>query len=369
MNITLPATTEMMHDLHSSYGIAQMVLTLYLLATAVSMLFLGPLSDRYGRRPAMLFGFMLFIVGSLVCSLAINTEMLLIGRVIQGLGGSAGLSLSRVIVRDVYEREKAASVIGYITMAMVISPMLGPALGGVLTQFASWRFIFWLVLLLSVILFVLVYFYLHETRKPLTNDQPAHSVLQSANALVREPSYLGYAMTITFASGVYFVFLGGAPYICTELMKMSPAQMGLYFMLNAVGYAAGNFISGRYAVKTGSIFLMKIGLFSSVVGIGSLWFFYGVMTPLALFIPMLIITFSNGLVLPGATSGALSVKPEHAGAASGFSGALQIGVAALLTFTIGFIQDDSESRLFILMTLCVLLSVLAFMLARRYEKN
>ncbi|MCB1754517.1 MAG: multidrug effflux MFS transporter [Gammaproteobacteria bacterium] len=369
MNITLPATTELMRDLGSSYGVAQLVLTLYLLSTAVSQLFLGSLSDVYGRRPVMLAGFVIFIVGSMICALASDTGTLLLGRVVQGLGGSVGISLSRVIVRDVFDREKSASVIGYITMAMVISPMLGPVIGGFLTQFASWRFIFWTTLILALVILVLVYFFQHETRKPHEPESVRPGLRSSALTLIKEPAFTGYALTIAFASGMFFLFLGGAPYIFTHLMNTPPSQMGLYFTLNAIGYAMGNFISGRFAVHVGTNRLMSAGLVCSALGLSLLWFFHGVMHPLAMSLPMLLITLSNGLVLPSATSGALSVRPSMSGAASGIAGALQIGMASMLTFIIGFVQNDGQVRLFLLMTACGLLSMLTFRLAKRHDSG
>lgn len=367
MNITLPATTQIMIELDSAYGQAQMVLTVYLLATAVSQLFLGQLSDVYGRRPLMLWGFAIFGVGSFVCAVSTDINMLLLGRAVQGLGGSVGISLSRVIVRDVYDREKSASIIGYLTMAMVVTPMLGPLLGGLLTDFASWHFIFWFCLILSALIFFLVFQFLHETRKPREAGVRPPGMLSSFGQLSKEPSYLGYVSLIALASGMYFVYLGGAPFVFTELMNIQPSEMGVYLMLNAVGYAGGNYISGRYTVRFGSNRMITTGLVASGLGLITLWLFHGVMHPLAMSLPMMLITLSNGLILPGATSASLSVKPHLSGAASGISGALQIGVASLLTLAIGFLQDDGQARLFLLMTGCGVFSALAFFYAYRHE--
>ena len=367
MNITLPATTQIMLELNTDYGLAQMVLTVYLLATAVAQLFLGQLSDVYGRRPVMIAGFLVFCLGSVICALAQNIDVLLAGRVIQGLGGSVGISLSRVIVRDVFDREKSASIIGYITMAMVITPMLGPLAGGLLTEYISWHWIFWFTALLSALLLLLVLPFLHETRRPLEDGVRPAGMVRSFSELAREPAYIGYILLIAMASGMYFVYLGGAPYVFTELMNIPPSEMGMYFMLNAVGYAIGNFASGRYTLRFGSYRMVVAGLIVCGLGLMLLWAFYGVLHPLAMSLPMLLITLSNGLTLPGATSASMSVRPELSGAASGIAGALQIGVAALLTFMIGFLQNDDQARLFLIMTACGLLSVVSYRFARRHD--
>ena len=246
MNITLPATTEMMQELGATYGVTQLTLTLFLVSTAVSQFFLSSLSDIYGRRPLMLAGFVVFAIGSLVCALAPDIYIMLFGRIIQGLSGSVGIGLSRVIVRDVYDRDKSASLIGYITMAMVITPMLGPVTGGLLTQYLSWRFIFWLCLLIACVLLAFIYFFLHETRKPREQGVEHTAMGGSVVLLFREQAFVGYTLLISLASGMYFAFLGGAPFIFTELMLIPPSEMGLYLMLNAVDYASGNFLSGRF---------------------------------------------------------------------------------------------------------------------------
>ena len=129
MNIVIPALPTMAEDLGTTYGTVQSVITLYLVALAVSQLFLGPLSDRFGRRPVMIAGFIAFVIGSLVCATASSALVLILGRILQA-GGCVGLVLGRAILRDLYDRDRSASLIGYVTMAMVVAPMLAPAIGG-----------------------------------------------------------------------------------------------------------------------------------------------------------------------------------------------------------------------------------------------
>ena len=142
LNGVLPATSAIMAELATTYGLAQLVLTVYLFATLASQIVLGPLADRRGRRPVMIGSLLLFAVGSLACALAPSIELLLLARFVQGFGGAVCMFLPRTIVRDVHPRDKAASVIGYMTTAMMVAPMFGPALGGWITDQTSWRWMY-----------------------------------------------------------------------------------------------------------------------------------------------------------------------------------------------------------------------------------
>ncbi len=142
LNGVLPANSAVMSDLDTRYGVAQLVLTVFLTANLVSQLVLGPAADRYGRRPVMLFSLLVFVIGSLICASAVSIEMLLAGRFVQGVGGAVCVFLPRTIVRDIYAQGRAASVIGYMTTAMMVAPLFGPAVGGWITDHASWRLMY-----------------------------------------------------------------------------------------------------------------------------------------------------------------------------------------------------------------------------------
>ncbi len=363
MTIVLPANTQIMRDFATEYGVAQLVLTAYLASMAVSQLFMGFLSDRFGRRPVMLIGLVVYTLGCLVALLAPTLETLLFCRMIQGFGTATALSLSRATVRDVFPREKSASVLAYISMAMVVVPMVGPMIGGLLTEHASWRVIFALLALLGVGLTGLVYRNMLETGQRSKAANP--EFLLSAKALLREPAFIGYTTSLTFATGMFFSFQSAAPYLVLEVMQRRPVEYGVYFAMTASGYFLGNFCSGRFAQRIGSDRMIIIALIPVAVGLVLLWLLEGVMHPLALFVPMATLAFSNGLTLPNAMSGALSVKPELAGTAAGLSGFIQIGVGALLTYITGFAQNGTFWPLIFVLTFCGVMSVVGVVLTTR----
>src|SRR5690606_20851902 len=146
LNIFIPAMPGMTAVFGVDYGTIQLTLTLYLVGLAVAQLFMGPLSDRFGRRPVLLGGIGLFLAGSLAAALAPSIEALIVARIVQAVGGCAGIVLGRAIVRDTHSREASASMIGYITMVMVVAPMLAPLIGGYLDSWFGWRATFITVL-------------------------------------------------------------------------------------------------------------------------------------------------------------------------------------------------------------------------------
>ena len=163
LNGVLPATSAIMAELATPYEVAQLVLPVFLVANLIAQLILGPAADRFGRRPVMLVSLAVFVLGSLVCASAMSIEMLLAGRFVQGVGGAVCVFLPRAIVRDIYPQGRAASVIGYMTTAMMVAPLFGPAVGGWITDDYSWRYMYAGLASLGSLLLLAGWHYQQET--------------------------------------------------------------------------------------------------------------------------------------------------------------------------------------------------------------
>ncbi len=354
MTAAIPANAEIMREFATEYGLAQSMLTVFLLSMGLTQLFIGFLSDKFGRRPVMLAGLSFFALGCFLSAFAPSMTLLLGSRVIQGMGASVGVSVSRAIVRDAYSREQSASVIGYIGMSMIIAPMIGPTIGGFITELANWRYIFIVLGCLALLVIGVVYANMHETGSESTRLKP--EFVASSLKLLTQPAYLGYTTSFVFGAGMFYAFQAGAPYLVLEVMRRPPSEYGMYLAMPAVGYFIGNFLSGRFAVRIGPDRMIMLAIAPIAIGLVLFWLASDTPTPLALILPMMCLTFSNGLTIPNAMSGALSVRPELAGTAAGLSGFLQAGTGALITFIVGFSQNGLFWPLLTVITLCGLMT-------------
>lgn len=372
INLYLPSMPAMARALSVDYATIQVSLSVYLAAVAVGQLFVGPLSDRFGRRPILLGGLAMFVVGSVFCMLAPDAAWLNIGRVIQGLGGCAGITLSRAIVRDLYDRQEAASMIGYVTMGMAVGPMLAPTIGGLLEGVFGWRSAFAFLTLFGIATWIMVHRLLQETVPRLRQQaageaMAAPSLLSGYAWLLTSRAFWGYALTTSFTSGVFYAFIAGGAYVVIELMGRGPVEYGIYFGVVAFGYIVGNFISARFGKRLGGNRIIRMGLTLSPLSLLVMAIFFGMggNHPLVLFGPMFVVGMANGLVMPGTIAATVSVRPDAAGAASGLAGSLQIGLGALMAPFVGAIMGSTVWPLVWTMMVTALLAILAFALTRR----
>ncbi len=350
MNIFLPSLPSISEHFHTDKAVVQLTITLYLFATAFLQPILGPLSDYYGRRPVVLFGLFGFFVGTLTCILAPNFETLLIGRIVQAFS-AAGMVISRAIIRDMVGREKAASMIGYVTMGMAIAPMIGPTIGGFLDEYYGWQAAFWLLFGFGIVVLFITWSDLGETRETAAPDLT--SQFQSYPVLLRSRRFWGYSLTASASAGTFYSILGGGPYVATDYFLLTPSQFGMYFAIISIGYMFGNFMSGRYAEHIGVTRMMISGNIVVAVGIviSIILLLNTEKNVLFFFLPLTFVGVGNGLTLPGANAGIVSLHPKLAGSASGLGGFLQILLGASFSMLAGVIlgPDSNPVPMLILM--------------------
>lgn len=369
LNIFTPSMPGMQEVFGVSYGTIQLTITLYLFGTAIAQLLYGPLSDRFGRRPVLLCGLGLFLIGSLASAFASSILWLLVARTIQAVGGCAGLVLSRAIVRDMHSREKSASMIGYITVGMVVVPMISPLIGGFLDEWFSWRAGFLFVAVAGLIVLIVTVLRLPETNFNLQPLPGIRGIAVSYESLLRSREFRSYALNATFTSAAFFAFLAGGPFVAIELMEQPKSTYGICFVFVALGYMSGNFLTGKLAERLGTDRMISIGSGLSFSGAILMCVFAlsGQINLFTIFGPMAIVTFGNGLSLPSATAGGVSVFPNIAGAAAGLSGFLQMTVSACITLLVGYLQADSAMPMIltILITSFIAVSIHVYSLRGR----
>jgi len=363
LNGVIPANSAIMREFSAEYAVVQLVLPIFLIASLVAQLTLGPLADRIGRRPVMMGALLVFAAGSIWCALANSVELLLCGRFVQGLGASVCVFLPRTIVRDVYARDRAASFIGYMTTAMMVAPLFGPAVGGWITDQFHWRWMYAWLAAMGFIMCLLAWRYQHETRVVITTDSlGTPDLTPSPLALFGSRAFLCYAFTMTGSVGIYYSVLSGAPYLIIERWGFSASEYGIWFAVVAVGYLLGNLVAGLLSERLGVERMIRWGLVPMVVGVVLFWLLSSWHHPLGLFIPMQLVAFSNGLTLPNMTSAAMSVIPGLAGSASGIAGSLQTGFGILMSLLMGSLLPFNGYWLHGLLTVSASIALIALWL-------
>lgn len=370
MNVFLPSLPNMATYYQADYAFMQLAVALYLGVNAVLQLFIGPLSDRYGRRPVLLWSTGLFALATLGCLLASSAEVFMVFRMIQAVI-AASMVLSRAVIRDLYPQDKAASVMGYVTMGMALIPMLAPALGGTLDIWFGWKASFLLLLVCSLMLLALIWMDVGETAA--NTGTPMAQQIREYPIILTSHRFWGYALASALASGAFFAYLGGAPYLGANLYQIPPSTLGIWMATPGLGYFFGNYITGRYAARVG---VNKMVLWGTLLATFGMTVAYtislsGTTTPLNFFGAMVLVGLGNGLVLPNASAGMLSVRPQLAGTAAGLGSTLLIGGGAALSgYGGGLVQGaDSDLPLIGLMALSSVLSVLCILYVIRRDRQ
>lgn len=330
MNIFLPSLKGMQEYFQTDYSVVQLTISAYLACTAILQIIIGPLSDRFGRRAVLLWTLTIFLVATVCCIFSPTIEILLFFRMIQAVVAS-GMVLSRAIVRDTSAPDEAASRIGYITMGMSVVPMVGPMIGGFLESSFGWQGSFVVVLIFGILATLLIWADLGETN--VNKSASFGAQIRTYPELLKSHRFWGYSLTAAFASGVFFAFIGGASFVADEVLNLSPAELGMYFIFVPMGYMVGNFLTGKFSRRIGLNKMMGIGCLITtlaiVIGLG--FIFADIVHPLTFFGSFTLVGLGNGLVLPNANAGIVSVKPHIAGSASGLGGAIMIGGGAVLS--------------------------------------
>lgn len=362
MNMFLPSLPLMADYYGTDYGFMQLSVPLFLAVSAVLQIFIGPVSDKLGRRPVLLWGIGLFMLATLGCIFAPNAGVFLGFRMAEATIAVC-MVLSRAVIRDSFNQEDSASMIAYVTMGMAVVPMISPVIGGLLDEFFGWHSTFWVFFLFGGGLLLLVWADLGETA--VSSGLTLNQQFREYPELLRSPRFWGYSMASGLCSGAFFAYLGGGPFVGSVVFGMSPKWVGFFFGAPAIGYFLGNWITGRNAQRLGVNLLILAGTISVSFGCALMLvvFLMGYGSPVTFFGLMTLVGLGNGMVIPNATAGILSVRPHLAGTASGLGGAIMIGGGAALASLVGFLLSPQTGAYpLILVMLCTALAALVSIL-------
>ena len=344
-SIYIPSMPAIADDLGTSMGSVQLTLTLYLIGFAFSQLIYGPVSDRYGRRPALLSALLIFFVSSIACTLAPTIEFLIVARIFQAFGACAGVVLTRAIVRDVYNRAESARVMAYLGMAMGLAPALAPVLGGQLHIFFGWRANFAFMAIACAVAFIATWARLRETHNQRSAGTTGlYGMLNGYSRLLRSPTYLAYSLNASFLTAGFFAFFSSAPIVVIQIMELSPDKLGFFTLFMPAGFITGNFIVSRltHRVSVDRMIvtenLTAVVAMATMVGIA----LTGHIGAAAIVGSVYFLGLANGFALPNNPAGAVSVDPSIAGTASTLLGFMQMLMSAVATIAVDFLAHESQ---------------------------
>ena len=361
VHLFLPAIPVVKQELGISNGLAQLTFTVSLVAMAISTLVYGRVADNWGRRPALLSGLVLFLIGSALSAVAQGIEMLLIGRLVQAAGAGCGLTLARAIARDAYGQDQLVRVIAYITMFYTLGPIFAPAVGGFLIDYYGWRTLFEFAIVAGGAILALAAMAIPETRPPQNPGSVKTPLLTVYRDLFSRGRFVAFVMQTGLSTGTFFVAATAAAFFMKEQLQRPASEFGLYFMLFPTGFMLGTFMSARIGNRIGIETMVLSGSLIVLlsVSVQILLLSSGSMTPLTLSLPGFFITFGQGIELPSSQAGAIATAPKHAGTAAGVGVCVQMLIGGLAPQLYGFVANGTLEPYLISIAACALATITA----------
>lgn len=369
MNAFNPAMPDVVKGFNSDVTTVQLTYTIYLGMLALSQLMGGPLAERFGRRPLMMWGLGLHLLGSLIAMLASSVEHIIVGRALQAIGGGFSLMLCRTIVMDTYNGSEAAKHLSHIVMAIALAQSLSPAIGGYLNHYYGWQTVFAFSLCISLIISLFALFKLPETSKNRSGSLHPFAIWREYRELMRVRNFVAYTMTTVFAAGAYFTFASAMPYVVVDSMGGTSADYGKWFLWVSGGFFLGSLVVTRLPsvvtidqpIKAGLVLsLLGAGMMvtgTTMAGLGYTW----------IFIPMALVTFGRGLIQPNAQSAGVSSVQYKKSTAVGLMGFTQLIAGTLISQLTPFLLQLGTAAVFGFILLCLLGSLVSHNAAKNEQ--
>lgn len=355
IDLYLPAMPIIQKYFHSNIAHVALTINLFIISYAVIQLIIGPLSDRFGRRPILLGSLGLFIAASVGCALTPSIDFLIAMRIIQAFGACGSAVLVYAILRDLYSPQENAKMLSYISMTIAVVPLLAPTLGGYLTRWFGWRSNFIFLAVFGALLLVLCIPAIQETNK-FKNPNATNVRVAGKNYfnIIKNPLFIYYMLCMVMSFAALFAFIASSPFLFISILKVPPKYFGLLFAANALCLISGNFITGKLTNFINITTIVFIGSIIMLSG-GIIMFTAGVLVHLSiasLLIPMMISSFGIAMILPSATAGMLAPFGKESGTASALGGFLRFGIAAFLATLVTYFTSTTQLPLAITITIC-----------------
>lgn len=354
-DIYLPAMPEMAKELQ---GNAELTITGFLIGFALAQLFWGPISDKFGRKIPLYIGVVLFTIGSVGCAFASSMPELVAWRVFQAFGACVGPMLSRAMIRDLFERSKAAAMLSTLAIVMAAAPIVGPLVGGQLVVLSSWRAIFALLVLIGIIMFVSVMFLPETHDESRRNKGPISKNFKNYAVLLKNWGFMKYTLCVTFFYIAAYAFIAGSPHVYIDLFGVAPEHFGYLFGLNIIGIAIMSAFNRRLV---NVMKLENLLRYATWFAVAAVIITIGLMALGLTSLPLLVIGvfafFSmNGIVAAVTNAIALDKAGNMAGAAAALLGSLQYGSGIVSTLLLAVLPSGSAWPMMGIIAVFIILS-------------
>lgn len=370
IDMSLPALTSVGAALGVAPERAGLMMSLFMLGFAVAPLFYGPVSDRYGRKPVVVFACMLFAIAGIGCAFARSLPTLLVWRVVQGAGAGASMTITLAIVRDLFEGQAARTRLSYVSIATMVVPMIAPSAGAALLAFGGWRVIHAVLGGIGLLLLLAMLIGFTESARL----DPANRLVPSVIArnylrVLMNPLCLGYILINAAAFGALFAYVSGSSLFLINVVGLRPGQFGVVFAATSLGIMAGAFLNGRLSTRgVAPFYPLTAGLVLAVVTATALLLMtlVGWMPLIPVILILIVGNFAFGLIAPNAMQGAMQPLPQIAGAAGAATGCIQMATAAVVSGLVALLHDQhSALSMTALMSVCSLVALAAYLLLAR----
>jgi len=367
MHIFVPALPEAAQDLGASIGAMQMTMSVYIFGLAVGQLVYGPLSDRFGRRPILMTGLVLYTITGLAAAFVPNVDSLIVLRLLQALGGCAGLVIGRAIVRETALPHEAARRLAVMNLMVAVGPGAAPLVGGLLATTLGWRSIFFLLATLGVVNLAFTWRMLSETREQ-TSGASLATLTRNYRQLVVSPSFLGYAVGGGCATTAMYAFIAASPFIFVHQLNRPDYEVGIYLAVLVSGIWLGSMLATQLIAR---VAMDRLMIRANLVSVLAAFTLLAVVLSAHLTVPlavgtMFVFSVGVGVASPAALTQAMSVNPHVIGSAAGLYGFAQMGVGALCTAIAGTGSNPALAAALVLSGAGVI-GQISFWVAMRYR--
>jgi MFS transporter, DHA1 family, multidrug resistance protein len=368
IDMYLPAFPEIAKELHTSVAQVMLSLSSFFIGISAGQFIYGPLLERFGRKKPLYAGLCIYLVASVGCAMAGSVNSLILFRLLQALGGCAGMVASRAIVRDIFSVEENAKIFSTLMLVVAVSPIIAPTLGGYITSAFGWRYVFGVLILVNLFIMIGVYFLLPESKKPDPHFSLAPAaIIKSFLSIIKHPQFYTYALTGAIAYGGLSAYVSGSPNVFMELFQVSEKQYGWIFAFISIGIISASQLNTVLLKRNRSEQIIKIALLcQGVIGITAALLAIFDLSNLYVTITLIFLFLGcQGLIFPNASALSLASFGHNAGNASALMGALQMGIGAGASALVSVMQNGTALPMSGMMALCSSLAFVVLLLGRK----